>query len=403
VRDELFFRIITDQYLYNSFIQAIGITECLSTNQKNLYQKVTQFADRNSRCLTQPEAETLFDKAFDVSKISTEFTFEFVLNEVRREKMKYWILNVAENIEQDRVDYDKVYKDLSLLKDKLELHIPKGIVAGSLIGETVELESGKLKTDVMKSGINTLDYVLRGGFHKSEIAFLIAPPGRGKSTFLVNLMYSFLIQKRVTLLLSNELRAESILSRLYRRVLKMPREDFVVDNKQKIEKDLGTYFKYIKGKGVIHYVPVTSWGVSDVKAWVTAWEKQLGVPVDALIIDYADRLKKPWGEDNRLKVRALVDELRDYAVEKDIFIGTATQSNRSGLSASVVTEEHVSDSFAKVESADVVLSLSQSAQERDNQRSRLTLLKNREYGSAGSVVDVRTNWELLTIEAYDHG
>jgi len=401
MRDELFFRIITDQYLYNSFVKVIGIAECLSPVQKNLYQKVGKFCDRNNRCLSEPEAETLFDKAFDVGKIGTDFTFEFVLNEVRREKMKYWILNVADDIEQDHVDYDRVFKELSLLKEKLELHIPKGIIAGDLIGDTVELESGKIKTDILKSGIAPLDYVLRGGFHKAELAFLIAPPGRGKSTFLVNLMYSFLIQKRVTLLLSNELRAESILSRLYRRILKMPRENFIVDNKKEIEKNLGTYFRYIKGKGIIHYAPVSSWGVNDVKAWVTAWEKQLDMPVDALIIDYADRLKKPWGEDNRLKTRALVDELRDYAVDKDIFIGTATQSNRGGLSAALVTEEHVSDSFAKIESADVVLSLSQNPQERDNQRGRLTVLKNREYGGAGTVIDVKTNWELLTIEAHD--
>jgi len=401
MRDELFFRIVTDEYLYKAFIDSIGITECLSPTQKNLYQKILQFCERENRCLREPEAETLFDKVFNVSEISAEFTFEFVLNEVRREKMKYWILNVAEDIEQDHVNYDKVYKELSTLKDKLEMHIPKGVFAGDAIADTISLESGKLQTDTLKTGIASVDYVLRGGFHKSELAFLIAPPGKGKSTFLLNMMYSFLIQKRVTLFLSNELRAESILSRLYRRVLKMPREEFTLDNKAEIEKNLGTYFRYIKGKGIIHYTPVNSWSVSDVKAWVTAWEKQLGVPVDALLIDYADRLKKPWGEDNRLKTRALVDDLRDYAVEKDIFIGTATQANRSSLSAAVVTEEHVSDSFAKIESADVVLSLSQNPQERDNQKGRLTVLKNREYGNAGAVIDVSTNWELLTIGAYD--
>lgn len=400
MRDELLFRILTDQYLYNSFVKTIGIVECLSSSQKSAYQKAVQFSDRNQRCLSSQEAENVFDKAFDVSQISVEFTFDYVLNEVRREKMKHWIINVADDIEQEKVDYDKVYKELSILKDRLELHIPKGLIAGSMVGDMVSLETGKLKTDIMKTNIKALDHVLMGGFHKGELAFLIAPPGRGKSTFLVNLLYSFIIQDRVTLLLSNELRAESILSRLYRRILKMPREDFVSDNRKTIEHGLGKYFRYVKGQGVVHYVPVNSWGVSDIKAWVTAWEKQLGRPVDSVIIDYADRLKKPWGEDNRLQVRGLVDALRDYAVEHDIFIGTATQTNRFGLNAALVTAEFVSDSFAKIESADVVVSLSQNQQERDANRGRLTILKNREYGGANTIVDVKTTWETLTIEDY---
>jgi len=401
MRDELFFRIITDEYLFKSFVENIGITECLNPDQKQLYDRVTSFCKREGRCLSPQEGETLFDKAFDVEEISTEFTFDFVLNEVRTEKMKHWILNVADDIERNKVDYDRVYVQLSKLKETLETNVAKGIRAGDMIKDIVELETGKLNTDILKTNIAPVDAVLSGGFHKGELAFLIAPPGAGKSTFLLNLMYSFLIQEKVTLFLSNELRTDSILSRLYRRILKMPRPEFVVENLKDIEKNLGTYFRYIKGMGAIHYVPVTTWGLGEIKAWVTAWEKQLGRPVDALIIDYMDRLKKPWGEDNRLKMRALVDELRDYAVEKDLLIASATQSNRAGLTAQLVTAEHVGESFAKVESADVVLSLSQSPQDRDIQKGRITVLKSREYGNVGAIVDVKTSFELLTIGAWD--
>ena len=395
MRDELLFRIITDEYLFQTFINAVGIIECLSPVQKSIYKKAVEYHKTNKKTFTEQEGKLLFEAKLDIDKIGEEFVFETVLSEVREEKLKFWILNVAESIEGHNVDYGKVYTELTKLRDKLELHLPKGMQAGQFVDKVIDYESTKARVDVLKTNISTVDSVLRGGFHKGELAFLIAPPGRGKSAFLINLFHSLLTQKRTTLLMSNELRTEAILARLYRRILKMPRDNFNFDNKKQVEAGLDRFFRLVKGKGVIHYVPVRSWGVSEIKSWVKAWEKEFGTEVDAIIIDYFDRLRTPWGEDSRLKLKALVDELRDYAVDSDIFIGTATQTNRSGLNAPLVTEEHVGETFGKIESSDVVLSLSQNAQERAQNKGRLTVLKNREYGGAGTVVDVKISWDEM--------
>ena len=402
MKNEILLKVISDPYLYNTFIKSVGIFECLNDNQKAIYKKVQDFHTKTQKCPSEQEALTYFDVPLDISKIGEDFTFESILSEIRREKLKYWILDIATDIERDKVDYDKVYKELSILKDKLEVQIPKGFTVGQLVSEIVNYEVTKAKTDVIKTNIKSLDHVLKGGFHKGELAFLVAPPGRGKSTFLINLLYSFLMQKKLTVLLSNELRSEAILSRLYRRILKMPREQFSYENKKDIEDGLTRFFKFVKGKGVVHYVPVNSWSVSDMKSWISAWEKEFDQKVDAIIIDYFDRLKKPWAEDNRLKQRALVDELRDYAVDKDIFIGTATQANKASLDAPLVTEQHIGEAFAKIETADVVISLSQNTQEREQKKGRLTILKNREYGGMGSIVDVKISWEELLVADFEY-
>ena len=397
MKDEILFYVATNQYLFDTFVKGVGVVETLSLTQKAIYSHILEYEKKNKRCLTCPEAEILFDKPFDMTDISTEFVFDMVLREIKAEKLKYWILNIAEDIESDKVNYPKVYKELGKLTDKLEISIPKGIAADGFVSDVVAYESTKIEVDVLRSGINALDSVLRGGFHKGELAFLIAPPGRGKSAFLINLFHSLLVQKRVTLLLSNELRTEAILSRLYRRVLKRTREEFTASNKEEIEAGLNRFFRLVKGKGVIHYIPVNRWGIQEIKSWVVAWEKKFGVKVDSVIIDYFDRLRKPWGEDATLKDKALVDELRDYAVDKGIFMGVATQTNRSGLNAPLVTEEHVGGTFGKIESSDVVLSLSQNAQERAQNKGRATVLKNREYGGAGTVIDLKINWDSMLV------
>lgn len=402
MKDVILFKVITDVYLYNLFVQSVGLAECLTPIQRPMYKKAIEFWKAHNRCPTEAEAKTLFGKDVSVEGISREFTFDVVLNEIRIEKLKYWILNVAEDIEQNKVDYGKVYNQLALLKDKLEVHMPKGVAVDSLKDTAVELESAKARVDVLKTGINSLDYALRGGLHKGELMFLIAPPGRGKSTFLVNLFYSFLLSRKSTLFLSNELRVDTILSRLYRRIMKMGRKEFIPENKKEIEKGLNQFFKYTKGKGLVHYVPVDTWGVNDIKSWVTAWEKQIQVPVDAVIIDYVDRLQKPKEFEYRLRLKALVDQLRDYAVDKELHIASATQTNRSGLSAPLVMEEHVAEAFSKIESSDVILSLSQSQTEREAQKARIAVLKNREYGGVGSVIDVQAIWDQLTLADFEY-
>jgi len=402
MKDEILLRVVTDGYLYDLFVKNIGILECLNPDQRQVYKKALAFYKKYEKCPNLQEGKVLFNRGISIQNLSQEFTFDIVLNEIRTEKLKYWILNVAEDIENDEVRYDKVYGELSKLKDKLEAHLPKGSKADALVDSIVAIEAAKRRVDTISSGINALDYALRGGFHKGELAFLIAPPGRGKSVFLINLLHAFLVGKKTVLFLSNELRTDTVLSRFYRRIMKMGRSVFSEGNKQEIERGLGNFFKYSKGTGVIHYAPVDTWGVEDLKSWVTAWEKQSGKKVDAVLIDYFDRMQKPKDFEYRLRLRALVDLLRDYAVDKDIFIGTATQTNRSGLSAPLVTEEHVGEAFSKIESADVILSLSQSTSERDSNKARITVLKNREFGGAGSVLDVKVIWDELTITDFDY-
>lgn len=397
MKDEILFKMLTDQHLFDTFVKSVGIHELVSVKQKEILSTAMDHEKMYGRVLTEAEAALLLPVAEKAQDVGSDFVFDNVLKEVKAEKLSHWVLKVAESIEEKKVDYERVYSELSSLKDRLEVHLPKGIQIGTMFDETLMLADAKSGSDLLRTHIRALDRALRGGIHKGELMFLIAPPGRGKSTFLVNLQHSFLVQGKTTLLLSNELRADVILSRLYRRILKMERSEYTMENKENVIKGLQHFFRYVHGKGAIHYVPVEEWGVSDIRSWKAAWEKAYGQQVDAIIIDYFDRLKKPWGGDNRTKLRDLTNQLRDFAVDEDILIASATQANRASLSAQLVTEEHCSEAFGKVESADVVLSLSQIDQERQEDRARLTVLKNREYGGVGTTIDIRTAFNRLLI------
>lgn len=397
ITNELLLRIITDAELLN-FFQRVGVWDILSYDQKNVFQKAVNFKEKHGATLSLDEALILFsDKRLDVdAEISKDFTLDYVYSQVKTEKLKEWILRVATAIEKGTVDYDKTFEELKSLKERLSLIQSAGVNASTAVLDIINYEALRHEYDVISTGIKALDYALSGGLRKEEIFFVLAPPGRGKSTFLLNLVYGFALSRKNILFLTNELSKEAILSRLYRRILKQTRDEYltkVEENKKHIHR----FFAYTKSNIIVHYVDAESWSIDDVKNWVTAWEHQLSAPIDVVAIDYFDRLKKPWHKDERIKLRLLVDKARVLAVEKSLLIITASQTNRASLSAPLITEEHVSESFAKIESADIVLSLTQLPEERKENKARLTILKNREFGGVGSIIDVSVDWDRLTI------
>ena len=124
---------------------------------------------------------------------------------------------------------------------------------------------------------------------------------------------------------------------------------------------------------------------------------------DLLIVDYLDLLA-PRGSDLRLeprhRLRSVTEDLRSISLRHNIAVISATQANRASLSKLKITEANVSESFGKIEVADVVLALCQSEEEKQNKRARLSILKNRDYISGGCV-EVYVDFDRMLLMGLD--
>ena len=85
--------------------------------------------------------------------------------------------------------------------------------------------------------------------------------------------------------------------------------------------------------------------------------------------------------------RLIVDDLHGVPIGKGVPIITATQSNKASREKVLVTEMDVGESYGKVQSSDVVLSLNQNDNEYDTHRMRVAVLKNRDYYK-GSITEL---------------
>ena len=84
-----------------------------------------------------------------------------------------------------------------------------------------------------------------------------------------------------------------------------------------------------------------------------------------IIIDYADIMKSSKSYDSlRHELKLVYEELRNLAMELNIPIWTASQSNREGSSSNIVGLENMSEAYGKAMVADIVVTISRKPEEK---------------------------------------
>ena len=172
----------------------------------------------------------------------------------------------------------------------------------------------------------------------------------------------------------------------------------IQDNVEKVEQRLET----IPGQLIIKYFPTKSVGVTSLLAHANL-VKNMGFPIDMVVVDYADILSTPYAGQNSntyTEQGSIYEELRGMAGELDCPIWTASQASRSSLGDDIIEAEKVADSYRKIMTADFVLSLSRKAADKSNNTGRFHVIKNR-FGPDGITFPSRIDTSTGDIELFD--
>lgn len=121
----------------------------------------------------------------------------------------------------------------------------------------------------------------------------------------------------------------------------------------------------------IHEYPTGSLRVSDIRRLLERYKSE-GIKFDMLVVDYADLMQPERLTDNSIEnSKSIYVNLRGLAMEEDLAVLTATQTNREGAKRKVATMTDVGDDFNKVRIADVLISINKDDEDRAAGRARL--------------------------------
>ena len=122
---------------------------------------------------------------------------------------------------------------------------------------------------------------------------------------------------------------------------------------------------------------------------------------DMVIIDYGDLLRPISGKsEKRHELESIYEEMRGLAQEFDCAVWTASQTNRSGLNAEVITMESISEAFNKCFVSDFIFSLSRTVEDKQSNTGRIFVAKNRN-GPDGLVYPISMNTANVQIEVLE--
>ena len=224
----------------------------------------------------------------------------------------------------------------------------------------------------VSTGWSDIDVIIGGGLGKSELGVVIAPTGAGKSMVLVHLGASALQEGKTVVHYTLELQDTVIANRYDSCITGYPLSD-ITNFKEEVYEEI----KDLDGALYVKEYPTKSASTNTIRNHLSRLVKR-GIKPGMVIVDYADLLKPVTvRKEKRSELESIYEELRALSTEFQCPIWTASQTNRSGLSAEVITMEQISEAFNKCFVADFIFSVSRTIDDKQNNKGKIFIAKNR--------------------------
>ena len=232
------------------------------------------------------------------------------------------------------------------------------------------------------TGWKEIDAICGGGLGKSELGVVIAPTGAGKSFCLVHLGSQGLKEGKVVVHYTLELQDTIIANRYDSCLTGYPLTD-IINFKDEIFSEI----KDMDGRLIIKEYPTKAATTNTIKTHLSKLVKR-GLKPGIIIVDYADLLRPVVvRKEKRNELESIYEELRGISTEFQCPIWTASQTNRSGLNAEVITMEQISEAFNKCFVADFIFSVSRTVDDKQNNQGKMFIAKNRN-GPDGMIYNI---------------
>jgi len=231
----------------------------------------------------------------------------------------------------------------------------------------------KKSRNPVTTGWQQIDEIAKGGLGKGELGVVVAPTGAGKSMVLVHLGAQALKEGLNVLHYTLEL-ADTIVAGRYDSAITGVELKNLAVFKEKIYDEI----KDMTGRLIVKEYPTRSASIQTIKNHIDKLRRRDFVP-DVIIVDYGDLIKPESSkrDEKRHQLETIYEELRGLAQQAECPVWTASQTNRSGLNAEVITMESISEAFKKCFVADFIFTVSRTIEDKNNNQGRIFVAKNR--------------------------
>jgi len=319
----------------------------------------------NENEATQRQVRDYFARIYKTEVDGKEYIKETSLDFCRKQKIKESMLKCVPLLE--KLSFDEISKEIN---NALILGSDNNFGHDYLIDFE---ERFKIKSrNPISTGWTAIDDICKSGLGKGELGVVIAPTGAGKSMVLVHLGSQAIKNGKTVVHYTLELGDTVVASRYDSCITGYPLSDL-----HTFKDSIYETVKNLPGKLIIKEYPTKSASTKTIRNHLEKLRKRGNEP-GLVIVDYGDLLRPiSIQREKRNELESIYEEMRAIAQEFKCPIWTASQTNRSGLNAEVITMESISEAFNKCFVADFIFSVSRTIDDKTANSGRIFVAKNR--------------------------
>jgi replicative DNA helicase len=309
-----------------------------------------------------------------------------------------WLVDKTEKFCQDKAIYNAVRESILVL-DGNHKQLDKGAIPELLekaLGVSFDNSVGHdylddsderynfyhTKEDKIPFDLDLMNVITKGGVSRKSLSVALAGTGVGKTLFMTHCAAANLTAGLNVLYITMEMAEERIAERIDANLL-----DLTVDQLREVprdvyEKRLGRVKNKSTGKLIVKEYPTASAGSNHFRHLLNELKLKRNFKPDMIYIDYlnicmSSRIRMGGSVNSYTLIKAIAEELRGLAVEFNVPIMSATQTNRTGFSSSDLNLEDTSESFGLPATADFMFGLISTEELESLGQLMIKQLKNR--------------------------
>lgn len=352
------------------------------------------------RCSPSPhelEASSVLSKLKDSeSKLVAELIAETKTGEIA--KSREWLLQETEKYCQEKSIYNAIVKSISIYDGSDQKHDKHAIP--TLLTEALSVSfTNRIGQDYFRDAeeryerytvinqkipykLSLLNRAFDGGLIKKSLTVVQAGTNVGKSAFCCDESAWWITAGYNVGYISLEMDEDMVAERIDANLMQYPISDVKKLSKDVYKRQIDKFRSMYKGNLKIKQFPPATAHVGHFRYLLDEWKlKEKFIP-DVLIVDYINlcastRFKMGSNAKSYEYIKAISEEMRGLAVERNLAIVTPTQTNRSGFNNLDAGLDDVSESFGLPMTADAQFSLSVDENLEKMGQAQIKILKSR--------------------------
>ena len=307
-----------------------------------------------------------------------------------------WLIDKTEKFCKEKAVYNAILESIHIIdgtdKKHTESAIPK-ILSDALavsfdthIGhDYIEDSSNRFlfyhkKEKKIPFDLEIMNKITSGGLSPKTLNIVMAGTGVGKSLFMCHHAASCLLKNYNVLYITCEMSEERIAERVDANIMDIVLDDLRSLPKEVYDRKLRDATIGVHGKLIVKEYPTATANANHFRHLLDELKLKKKFVPDIIFIDYLNictsaRMKN--SENSYQFVKAIAEELRGLAVEYELPIVSATQTNRQGFSNTDVGLDNTSESFGLPATADFMFAIITTDELEENGQLLFKQLKNR--------------------------